>query len=311
MQKIAVVVPCYNEEGAIGAVIRDVARVLPDAHIHVCDNNSTDRTAAEARAAGAVVIAERSQGKGHAVRRLFSEIDADVYLMLDGDGTYDIESAPRLIALLVAERLDMVIGKRMPAHAQNTYRPGHVFGNRLLTVLARFFFGRGFTDMLSGYRVFSRRFVKSLPVLSAGFEIETEMTLHCLSLNLPHAEVETPYYERAHGTESKLRTYRDGMRIVLLMIRLFKDYRPLAFFNGVGAFMAALALILFAPVLSDYLETGLVARLPTAILSTGLMVAAFLSVNAGFILDSVARHRLENKKLAYLAQPPWASPFEP
>ena len=302
MQRIAVLVPCYNEEGAIGSVIRDSARILPNAHIYVCDNNSTDRTAEEAQAAGATVVTERYQGKGHAVRRLFSEIDADVYLMMDGDGTYDTESAPRLIALLLRDRLDMVIGKRVPVRAQKTYRNGHVFGNRLLTMLARFFFGRGFTDMLSGYRVFSRRFVKSLPVLSAGFEIETEMTIHCLSLTLPHAEMETPYYERAHGTASKLRTYRDGMRIVLLMIRLFKDYRPMAFFNGVGAFMAALALILFIPVLTDYLETGLVARLPTAILSTGLMIAAFLSVNAGFILDSVARQRLEHKKLAYLAQ---------
>lgn len=238
------------------------------------------------------------------MRRIFCEIDADCYIMADGDGTYDPASAEKLIEAVLTDRCDMVVGTRNAIKGETTWRPGHAFGNVFLTRLARFFFGRGFTDMLSGYRGFSRRFAKSFPVMSRGFEIETEMTIHCLSLNLPSAEIETPYHNRAEGTQSKLRTYRDGFRILMTMIRLFKDYRPLVFFTMISLALVLTSLGFFLPVSFDYLDTGLVLRLPTALLSVGLlMVSALLSLVCGFILDSVAQQRLEAKKLSYLRIP--------
>ena len=300
---VAVVLPCYNEQGAIGKVVRDFKAALPHAELYVIDNNSRDQTAQEARDAGATVLFEAQQGKGNAVRRIFCEIDADCYIMADGDGTYDPASAEKLIETVLTDRCDMVVGTRSAIKGETTWRPGHAFGNVFLTRLARFFFGRGFTDMLSGYRGFSRRFAKSFPVMSRGFEIETEMTIHCLSLNLPSAEIETPYHNRAEGTQSKLRTYRDGFRILMTMIRLFKDYRPLVFFTMISLALVLASLGLFLPVFFDYLDTGLVPRLPTAVLSISLMTSALLSLVCGFVLDSVAQQRLEAKKLSYLRIP--------
>ncbi|MTI09484.1 glycosyltransferase family 2 protein [Curvivirga aplysinae] len=301
--KIAVVLPCYNEEGAIGKVVTDFKAALPYAEIYVFDNNSKDNTVTEAKEAGATVLFERQQGKGNVVRRIFSEIDADCYIMADGDDTYDAASAQKLVDAIVKDRCDMVVGTRQPVEGEMTYRQGHAFGNILLTTLARFFFGRGFTDMLSGYRGFSRRFAKSFPVMSGGFEIETEMTIHCLSLGLPSTEIATPYYERAEGTESKLNTYQDGFRILMTMVRLFKDYRPMAFFTIGALILALLSIGISTPVIFNYLETGLVERLPTAVLSMGIMVSAILALACGFILDSVAQQRLETKRLSYLSIP--------
>lgn len=303
IQDVAIVLPCYNEEGAIGKVVSDFKKALPEARVYVFDNNSSDNTAKEAKEAGAEVLFERQQGKGNVVRRIFSEIDADCYLMADGDDTYDAASAQKLVNAILNDRSDMVVGTREPVEGETTYRAGHAFGNVLLTTMARFFFGRGFTDMLSGYRAFSRRFAKSFPVMSAGFEIETEMTIHCLSLGLPSAEVKTPYFERAEGTESKLNTYQDGFRIMKTMIRLFKDYRPMAFFTIGALLLAIISILISAPVLLNYLETGLVNRLPTALLSMGIMLCSFLSLACGFILDSVAQQRIESKRLAYLSTP--------
>jgi glycosyltransferase involved in cell wall biosynthesis len=299
--RIAVLIPCYNEAGAVGRVVRDFREHLPLAEIYVYDNDSSDDTAAEARAAGALVRREMLRGKGNVVRRMFSEIEADCYLMVDGDDTYDAASATLLVRRLLEDGLDMVVGCREPVDGQESYRPGHVFGNRMLTGLAKYFFGRGFTDMLSGYRAFSRRFVKSFPVLGSGFEIETEITVHALSMSMPAAEVRTPYRERAEGTSSKLNTYRDGIRILNTMLRLFKDHRPMYYFGLAALILVLVAVVLFIPVAVDYVRTGLVPRLPTAVLCTGLTISALLSLTCGFILDSVSRERLETKRLAYLA----------
>jgi len=299
--RIAVLVPCFNEEGAVGKVVRDFRQHLPTASIYVYDNASTDGTAAEAREAGAIVRTESTRGKGNVVRRMFTDVDADCYVMIDGDDTYDPSSAPRLVRRLLDSGLDMVVACRVSDDQDASYRPGHVWGNRMLTGLANFFFGRGFTDMLSGYRAFSHRFVKSFPVLGTGFEIETEMTIHALSMSMPSAEIQTPFHERATGTESKLRTYRDGFRILGTMLRLFKDYRPMQFF-GISSFILMLvAVILFIPIGIEFSRTGLVPRFPTAILCTGLALSSLLALTCGFILDSVARERLEAKRLAYLA----------
>ncbi|RED48010.1 glycosyltransferase family 2 protein [Aestuariispira insulae] len=298
--RVAVLLPCYNEEGAIGKVVQQFRTVLPNAQIYVFDNNSKDNSVEEARAAGAVVRREGMQGKGYVVRSMFVQIDADYYLMADGDATYDAESAPKLLSALHDDGVDMVVGCRESVEGQETYRSGHRFGNWALTSTARYFFGRGFTDMLSGYRGFSRRFVKSFPVMSAGFEIETEMTIHALSLNLPTKEIVTPYFERAEGTESKLSTYRDGWRILMTMVRLFKDYRPMAFFSIIALILAMISGLTALPVILEYLETGLVPRIPTAILASGIGICALLSLTSGFILDSVAKQRLEMKRLAHL-----------
>ena len=297
---IAVLVPCYNEEKSIAKVVADFRAVLPGATIFVFDNNSTDRTVEVARAAGAEVFTEPHQGKGHVVRRMFTDVEADIYVLVDGDATYDAPSAPKMVDLLLRERLDMVVGTRVDREVA-AYRKGHRTGNWLLTTFVAQVFGRAFTDMLSGYRVFSRRFVKSFPVLSGGFEIETELTVHALELGLPVAEVPTPYYARVSGSASKLNTWRDGFRILRTIFKLYRAEQPLRFFGTIGAMLALIAVGLAIPVLVTYFETGLVPRLPTAILSMGLMVLAFLCVAAGLILDTVTRGRRETKLFAYLA----------
>ena len=304
--RIAVLVPCFNEEAAVASVIADFRKALPTAQIHIYDNNSKDRTVAVARAAGAQVRSERRQGKGHVVRRMFADVDADVYVLVDGDATYDAPSAPGMIERLVNDHLDMVVGSRV-YQEQAEYRRGHRTGNWLLTSFLSSVFGQAFTDILSGYRVFSRRFVKSFPVLSDGFEIETELTVHALELAMPVAEVETPYYARPEGSVSKLNTWRDGFRILGTILKLYRSEKPLRFFAIIGFFLALVSVGLAIPLAITYLEEGLVPRLPTAILSTGLMIVAVLSVSSGLVLDTVTRGRREMKLLAYLAQPPVSS----
>jgi len=300
--RIAVLIPCYNEAIAIGQVVRDFRAVLPGAIIHVFDNNSTDDTRAVARAAGALVRVENLQGKGHVVRRMFSDVEADLYVLVDGDGTYEAAAAPGLIQRLREDGLDMVNGARVTDRAA-AYRRGHVLGNRVLTGLVAAIFGKRLTDMLSGYRVFSRRFVKSFPALSSGFETETELTVHALELRMPIGEVPTRYVERPAGSASKLRTYRDGMRILRTIMVLMKQERPLAFFSAIGAVILLCGLAIGIPVVLDFLRTGLVPRLPSAVLASGLVMVASLSFVCGLILDSVTRARAEVKRLAYLAQP--------
>ena len=300
--QIAVLIPCYNEEVAIRDTVAGFRAALPEATIYVYDNNSKDQTAARAREAGAVVRREPLQGKGNVVRRMFSDIDADVYLMTDGDTTYDPSAARRMIDLLVADNLDMVVGKRIHTD-QAAYRAGHVLGNRMLTGFLARLFGQRFTDILSGYRAFSRRFVKSFPALASGFETETELTVHALTLKLPIAEVDTAYFARPAGSESKLNTWRDGFRILRVMVTLFKNERPFAFFGLAATVLGLLSIGLAIPVFVTFFETGLVPRFPTAILSASIMLLAFLSLACGFILDTVTRGRREMKRLAYLSFP--------
>ena len=299
---IAVLLPCYNEEAAIAQTIAGFRAALPGAAIYVYDNNSRDRTIEVARAAGAIVRSERIQGKGAVVRRMFADVDADIYVMADGDATYDAASAPALVARMLDEQLDMVVGQRL-SEAALAYRRGHRFGNAMLTGMLARLFGRSFTDILSGYRVFSRRFVKSFPVLSAGFEIETEISVHALELKMPVAEIETPYFARPEGSTSKLSTYRDGWRILNTIITLYRIERPLWFFGAIGALLLALAVILAVPLAITYVQTGLVPRFPTAIAVTGLTILAALNGFAGLILDTVVRGRREVRRLAYLAHP--------
>jgi glycosyltransferase involved in cell wall biosynthesis len=300
--RVAVLVPCFNEEAAVATVVADFRKALPAAEIFVYDNNSGDRTVEVARAAGAKVRSERRQGKGHVVRRMFADIDADIYVLVDGDATYDAPSAPRMIEALVNDHLDMVVGFRVDQSVA-AYRPGHRTGNWMLTSFLSAVFGQAFKDILSGYRVFSRRFVKSFPVLSDGFEIETELSVHALELALPVTEVETPYYARPEGSVSKLNTWRDGFRILGTILKLYRSEKPLRFFTAIGIFLMLLSVGLAIPVIITYLEEGLVPRLPTAVLSTGLMIVAILSVSSGLVLDTVTRGRREMKLLAYLAQP--------
>jgi glycosyltransferase involved in cell wall biosynthesis len=301
--KLAVLIPCYNEEKAITGVVQGFRAALPDADIYVYDNNSADDTIAVAKAAGAIVRREPLQGKGNVVRRMFADIEADIYIMVDGDGTYHAGSAALMVDKLVSEQLDMVVGSRLSSETAGAFRAGHHFGNKLLTGTVAWIFGDRFVDMLSGYRVFSRRFVKSFPAVSSGFETETELAVHALSLRLPVAEIETPYGSRPEGSVSKLRTYRDGMRISWMIVQLFREERPMAFFALLFVVLAAASLALGIPVVLDYSRTGLVPRLPTALLSTGVMLLAFLSLVAGFVLDNVTRGRREVKRLAYLSQP--------
>lgn len=300
--RIAVLLPCYNEEAAIGQTVAAFHAALPQAKIYVFDNNSSDRTVSVARGAGAVVRSERMQGKGHVVRRMFADIDADIYVMADGDATYDAASAPKLIARMLDEQLDMVVGARVDDDIA-AYRRGHRFGNRLMTGILAQLFGRSFSDIFSGYRAFSRRFVKSFPLLSAGFEIETEISVHALELRMPVAEIETPYFARPEGSESKLSTYGDGFRILRTIATLYRIERPLLFFGVLAALLALAAVILAIPLMLTYAATGLVPRFPTAILATGLMILASLSFFAGLILDTVVRGRREVRRLAYLAHP--------
>jgi glycosyltransferase involved in cell wall biosynthesis len=301
--RIAVLVPCFNEEAAVATVVADFRKALPSSDIFVYDNNSSDRTVTVAREAGAIVRGERRQGKGHVVRRMFADVDADIYVLVDGDATYDAASAPRMIEALLSERLDMVVGLRVD-QAVAAWRPGHRTGNRILTGFISSVFGQAFRDILSGYRIFSRRFVKSFPVLSDGFEIETELTVHALELALPVAEIDTPYYARPEGSVSKLNTYRDGLRILGTILRLYRSEKPLRFFTAIGIFLILVSIGLAIPILVTYLEEGVVPRLPTAVLSMGLMILAMLSVSSGLVLDTVTRGRREMKLLAYLAQSP-------
>ena len=300
--RIAVLLPCYNEEAAIAATVAGFRSALPTATIYVYDNNSGDRTREVAVGAGAVVRSESQQGKGHVVRRMFADIDADIYVMADGDLTYDPKAAPAMVDLLVADQLDMVVGTRRHEEKE-AYRGGHVLGNKLFTGLLSGLFGRSFSDIFSGYRVFSRRFVKSFPVLSSGFEIETEMSVHALELRMPVGEVETAYAARPEGSESKLSTFRDGWRILTTIVTLYRIERPVLFFGSIGAFLLALAITLSVPLVITYLNTGLVPRFPTAILVTGIVVIAVLSFFAGLILDTVTRGRREVRRLAYLSVP--------
>jgi len=299
---IAVLVPCYNEAAAIGDVVASLRRALPSATVYVYDNNSTDDTVERARRAGAHVRRESIQGKGNVVRRMFADLDADIYVMVDGDGTYDAASAPRLVERLVSENIDMVVGTRLHSE-KSLFRPGHHAGNKVLTQFVAALFGNRVTDMLSGYRVMSRRFVKSFPALSDGFETETELTIHALSMKVPVGEVATPFFERSAGSSSKLSTFKDGWRILKMIIYLFKEIRPLLFFSLIFALLAVLSLALATPVFVEYVRTGLVPRFPTAILAASTMLLAFLSLTCGIILDSVRGARWEAKRLAYLAQP--------
>ena len=300
--RVAVLLPCYNEEAAVAQTIAGFRAALPDAAIYVYDNNSSDRTREVAAEAGAQVRSERMQGKGHVVRRMFADVEADVYVMADGDATYDASAAPALVAKLVDEQLDMVVGARKN-EVEEAYRPGHVLGNKLFTGMLAGLFGRSFSDIFSGYRIFSRRFVKSFPALSRGFETETEISVHALELAMPVGEVVTTYGARLEGSESKLSTWRDGWRILKTILHLYRIERPVLFYGAFSAFLAGLAVILSIPLVITYVETGLVPRLPTAILATGLMILAALSFFAGLILDTVVRGRREVRRLHYLSLP--------
>lgn len=298
--RVAVLVPCRNEAASIVKVVEDFRAALPRASVHVCDNGSDDGSAELAASAGASVCSEKLPGKGNVVRRLFADVEADIYVLVDGDDTYDAASAARLASLLAADGLDMVVGTRV-ASSDAAYRPGHRLGNYLLTKLVRLVFADRITDMLSGYRAFSRRFVKSFPALTTGFEIETELTVHALELRMPIAEISTPYRERPPSSASKLNTIRDGWRILKTILLLIKEERPLPFFTAIFALLAAASVLLAWPVLVTYLQTGLVPRLPTALLSTALMLLGFLSLTCGMILDTVTRGRREMKRLHYLS----------
>ncbi len=306
--RIAVLIPCYNEEVAIAAVVRDFRAALPEAAIYVFDNNSRDRTVEIAAGSGAIVRHVQLQGKGNVVRRMFADVDADAYVLVDGDDTYHAPTARFMVDKLFAGNLDMVVGQRV-TDEMAAYRTGHRLGNHVLTEFVARLFGRAFTDILSGYRVFSRRFVKSFPALAIGFEIETELTVHALELRMPIEEVATPYKSRPEGSVSKLNTYRDGVRIFWTILKLFRQERPLAFFGFIAIGLGLLSLAMSIPLFLTYLETGLVPRFPTAILTTGMMLAAFLSLACGLILDTVTRGRHETKRLAYLQiAPPRVEP---
>lgn len=302
--QIAVLIPCYNEAITIAQVVQSFKRALPEAKIYVYDNRSTDDTSIRAKAAGAIVRYEAQAGKGHVVRRMFADIEADIYIMVDGDNTYEVAAARRLVNRLVTENLDMVVGTRQPSPESNeAYRPGHRGGNLFLTGVVRFLFGRHLKDMLSGYRIMSRRFVKSFPALSNGFETETELTIHTLELNIPFVEEPTLFYSRPDGSESKLKTFSDGWRILGTAILLFKEVRPALYFGIQFVILGIIAIALSIPLVKTYLATGLVPRIPTAILSASIILLAFLSLFCGLILDSVARGRREIKRLNYLNYP--------
>lgn len=300
--RIAVILPCYNEAGAIVQTVQDFRRALPAADIYVFDNNSTDGSYDLAAGAGAIVRRVAQQGKGHVVRRMFADVEADIYVMADGDATYEAAAAPRLVAAMLEDNLDMVVGARR-SEVEEAYRRGHRFGNWALTSLLKQLFGRSFTDILTGYRVFSRRFVKSFPVLSAGFEIETEISVHALELSMPVSEIMTVYGARPEGSASKLSTYRDGWRILRTIFTLYRIEKPILFFGIIATLLAAAGIILATPLIITYIETGLVPRFPTAILVTGLMILATLSGMCGLILDTVVRGRREVRRLAYLTFP--------
>jgi len=299
---IAVLLPCFNEATTIAGVVKHFREIMPEATIYVYDNNSTDRTIQQAEQAGAVIRREVLQGKGNVVRRMFADIEADVYVLSDGDETYDVASAPKMVSTLIRNKLDMVAASRVSTET-TAYRPAHQFGNSFLSGLVAWLFGDRFKDILTGYRVFSRRFVKSFPALSWGFEIETELTVHALELRMPSEELETPYHPRPAGSESKLNTWRDGTRIFMAILLLLKEVRPMFFFTSISLLLATASVLLAWPLLTTYIETGLVPRFPTAILSTGLMSIAFITMICGIILDSVTRGRRELKRMSYLNIP--------
>lgn len=296
---IAVLIPCYNEEASIGNVITDFRSAIPHAEMHVFDNNSTDNTVELARKAGAYVHDEPYQGKGNVIRRMFADVNADIYVLVDGDGTYDAQSSLPMIEKLIEQQLDMVNGARNSQH-EDAYRTGHEFGNRMISGIVAKVFGNQFKDMLSGFRVFSHRFVKSFPTLSSGFEIETEMTIHALDMKMKVAELTTRYSARIQGSESKLSTFKDGFRILRTIFYLIKEEKPLPFFSLIFVLLCLLSVILAYPIFLEYLETGLVPRFPTAILSASLALLGFLSLTCGLILDTVTRGRREAKRLHYL-----------
>jgi glycosyltransferase involved in cell wall biosynthesis len=300
--KIAVLLPCYNEALTVGAVVRGFAEALPGARIYVFDNNSTDDTARAAAHAGARVFREVRQGKGNVVRRMFADIEADIYVMADGDGTYDPSDAPSLVNALITEHVDMVVGTRRGV-ALDAGRSGHAFGNRTFNRLYRWLFGRGFTDIFSGYRAFTRRFVKSFPAISTGFEIETEMSVHASQLMIPVAEIDLNYGRRPNGSASKLRTFRDGFRILKMFAMLMKETRPFAFYSIFAVLCWAAGLVLMLPIIVTWLQTGLVPRFPTAIVATGMFIIAFMMAGCGLILDSVGRSRVEQKRILFLTVP--------
>ncbi len=306
--RIAVLIPCYNEQMTIAKVVSDLRAAIPNAWIYVYDNNSTDQSAERAQEAGAIVRSETLQGKGNVIRRMFADIDSDVYIIVDGDDTYDASRAPDLVGRLLEHQLDMVNAARVPV-ADEAYRPGHRQGNLLLATMVRKIFGDRIRDLLSGYRVFSRRFVKSFPALSIGFEIETELTIHALELRMPLMEIDTAYKERPVGSLSKLRTFHDGLRILKTIAILTKEERPLPFFSLVFGVLALASLALAYPIFIEFLATGLVPRFPTAILSTGIMILAFFSLACGLILDTVTHGRRELKRLHYLSVPPLDCPI--
>jgi glycosyltransferase involved in cell wall biosynthesis len=300
--RVAVLLPCYNEEAAVAQTVAGFRAALPDARIYVYDNNSSDRTREVAAAAGAIVRTEKMQGKGHVVRRMFADVEADIYVMADGDATYDASAAPALVAKLIDEQLDMVVAARK-SEVEEAYRRGHVLGNKLFTGLLSSLFGRSFSDIFSGYRIFSRRFAKSFPALSRGFETETEISVHALELAMPVGEVVTAYGARPEGSLSKLSTYRDGWRILKTILHLYRIERPVLFYGSFALLLAALAILLAVPLVITYFQTGLVPRFPTAILVTGLMILAFLCFFCGLILDTVVRGRREVRRLHYLSFP--------
>lgn len=302
---VALIIPCYNEEVAIGQVINDFREVIPSLNIFVFDNRSTDSTAEKALEAGAQVVRAPISGKGNVVRRMFADVEADIYIMVDGDATYDAKSITKLLDKLINERLDMVVGSRVTEQsiACHAYRQGHQWGNRLLTQSVQNIFGGKFKDMLSGYRVFSKRYVKSFPAISEGFETETELTVHALELRMPFGEIETPYRARPEGSESKLCTYKDGFRILKTILKLYVRERPIQFFGGTALFLLLIAIILFIPLWSHFIAEGNVPRFPTAILSSALSICALLSFVCGLIIDSITRARSEIKRLSYLSIP--------
>jgi glycosyltransferase involved in cell wall biosynthesis len=299
---IAVLVPCYNEEKTVVGVVKSFKKSIPSAKVYVFDNNSTDRTSELAIKAGAIVKKVRLPGKGNVVRRMFADVEADVYLMVDGDDTYDAKSGPNLIKKLLEDDLDMVVGCRVEdSKDNNNYRLGHRTGNKLLTGSVQKMFGGEFTDMLSGYRAFSRRFVKSFPAESKGFEIETELTVHTLEMRMPYGEVSTPYFERPEGSESKLSTYKDGIRILSMILRLYSNEKPMSFWGIISLIIFVLSIILVAPVVVEYIDTGEVPRFPSLIAGMSLMILSFLSFSIGLILRTVTKGRFELKHFAYLS----------
>jgi len=301
--RIAVILPCYNEEDAIAQVIADFKKALPSASVYVFDNNSTDNSASLARAAGAIVFEVSAKGKGNVVRRMFADVEADIYVMADSDMTYDASASVGMVSLLVEKNLDMVVGHRMDEKEEGLYRPGHRIGNFLLTSTVRGIFGGKFKDMLSGYRIFSRRFVKSFPALSIGFEIETELTIHALELRMPVAEFQTRYRTRPSGSESKLSTYKDGLRILKTLARLYMIEHPLVFYSIIALLFLVTGIFLSIPLFIEFFATGLVPRIPTAILIIGLVLSGLVSFVCGLILDTVSQGRHETRRLAYLAIP--------